>query len=143
MQLFTTLIQALLFVAVKPCHEWKNANDDDLFSLATSSSFGDPQSGKLCRIQDATTCTDCACPFYVKYSEDNGATWKGLSFQGTEDPEATGCPADGVGNGGTIAKAMAWLKTEYIQQGYCGCEGEQVCEFLCLSQDAIKAKSLF
>ena len=103
--------------------------------MAIGSSFGDPQSEKLCRIQDATSCATCVCPYYVKYSEDNGATWKGLTFQGTEG--GTGCPAGGVGSGGTIAKALAWLKTKYIQQGYCGCKGKQTCNFIFISRKKI------
>ena len=116
---------ACVFSLVPKCDEWKSANDIDLLSMALHTSIGDPESGKLCRIQNATTCSTCNCPYYVKYSEDNGITWKGLSFSGTESPAATGCPDGGVGSGGTSEKALEWLKTKYIQQGYCGCGGKK------------------
>jgi hypothetical protein len=29
------------------------------------------------------SCPTCACPYYVKYSTNNGATWLGYTFQGT------------------------------------------------------------
>ena len=93
-----------------------------------------------CVITDATTCTTCACSYYVRYrsarqhqlcfyvssiylqygirtsvicSTDSGLTWLGLSFEGT--PGGSGCP----GNGDTADAAKEWLLTKYIGQGYC------------------------
>ena len=95
---------------------------------------------ELCVITDATTCTTCACSYYVRYrsarqhqlcfyvssiylqygirtsvicSTDSGLTWLGLSFEGT--PGGSGCP----GNGDTADAAKEWLLTKYIGQGYC------------------------
>eukprot|EP00457_Paulinella_chromatophora_P004124 gb/GEZN01004134.1/.p1 GENE.gb/GEZN01004134.1/~~gb/GEZN01004134.1/.p1 ORF type:complete len:627 (-),score=52.81 gb/GEZN01004134.1/:63-1943(-) len=70
----------------------------------------------LCKIVDATKCTSCACTYYVKYSNDGGATWLGLTFGGT--PGGTGCPGTIAGST-ALDKAVNWLKSKYIDQGYC------------------------
>merc|ERR1719228_2504570 len=82
--------------------------------------IGDVSNNKLCRIFDATSCSTCACDYYIKYSQDGGASWLGLTFGGT--PGGSGCP----GNGGASNQALAldWLVEEHIEKGRCGCDKE-------------------
>jgi len=104
--------------AYDPC-SWTGVPTPELFALALHpNNIGDPLSGKLCKITEGGPST--ACNYYVKYSIDNGASWLGLTFSGT--PGGTGCPNGGVGASGTSSLAVDWLKSEYIDEGYCGCQ---------------------
>jgi len=61
---------------------WLGQTGSALLQLATSPNrIGQPSSGKVCTI--AGSCPTCACPYYVRYSVDNGTTWLGYTFQGT------------------------------------------------------------
>ena len=53
-----------------------------------------------------------ACDYYVKYSDDGGSTWKGLTFGGA--PGGTGCPNT---KPTTMAQTLAYLKDKNIDQG--------------------------
>jgi len=102
-----------------PCG-WTVVPTPELFALALDpNNIGDPSSGRLCKITMGGQGT--ACNYYVKYSIDNGVSWLGLTFSGT--PGGTGCPSGGVGSSGTSTLAVNWLKTKYIDEGYCGCQG--------------------
>jgi len=109
-----------------PCQEWKGTTGRTLYSLALHPSMiGDNNSNKRCKIIDARkTCPYCACDFYVRYSEDGGATWLGLDFNGNAGvPGATGCPGYGY-TSATQTQAIAWLQDKHIDLGRCGCTRE-------------------
>jgi len=110
---------------VVPCRSWIGTTDLDLYSLAVHPSMiGDSSNSKRCKIVDARKCPTCACDYYVRYSEDGGATWLGLDFNGNAGiPGATGCPGYGY-TSATQTQAIAWLQDKYIDQGRCGCTGE-------------------
>jgi hypothetical protein len=62
--------------------DWKGLPITQIAQKATApNKIGDPSTGKACRITGS--CSTCACPNYVQYSNDNGATWLGFTFQGT------------------------------------------------------------
>ena len=106
-----------------PCKKWKGSSGIRVFTLAVSPSrIGDPTSNKRCTISDKRNCTTCACDYYVKYSEDGGKTWLGLSFGG--QPGGTGCPGYGF-TSATQKQAIDWLQDKYIDTGLCGCETQE------------------
>merc|ERR1711872_125823 len=110
---------------VVPCRSWIGTTGLDLYTLAVHPSMiGDSSNSKRCKIVDARKCLTCACDYYVRYSEDGGATWLGLDFNGNAGiPGATGCPGYGY-TSATQTQAIAWLQDKYIDQGRCGCTGE-------------------
>ena len=65
---------------------------------------------------------------YVRYSDDGGSSWLGLSFGGVPGVGGTGCPGYG-GTSATQAQAIAWLQDEHINKGRCGCEELDLCEW--------------
>jgi len=109
---------------VATCEEWKDAAGTDLYSLALSPNMiGDTTSQKRCRIAESTT---GACDYYVKYTEDGGATWLGLSFEGVAGVGGTGCPGYGKTQA-TQTQAIAWLVDHHIEKGRCGCKKQVAC----------------
>ena len=81
-----------------PCRVWEGTTGGTLYSHALHPSMiGDSTSNKRCKIIDARKCQTCACDYYVRYSEDGGLSWLGLTFGGLPGLGGTGCP----GNGGT------------------------------------------
>merc|ERR1712215_415329 len=81
-----------------PCREWQGASGNSLYSMALHPSMiGDTTNNKRCKIIDARKCATCACDYYVRYSEDGGAS-------------------------STQAQALAWLQDEHINKGRCGCK---------------------
>jgi len=107
-----------------PCSTWQRSSRGSLFSYALHPSMiGDPTSNKRCKIIDARNCQTCACDYYVRYSEDGGMSWLGLSFGGLPGLGGTGCPGNG-GTSSTLAQAIAWLQEQHIDKGRCGCTGE-------------------
>ncbi len=61
---------------------WKGQTGTALLQLATApNTIGQASTGKKCRVTGG--CSTCACPHYVQYSIDNGATWLGYTFEGT------------------------------------------------------------
>merc|ERR1712238_389717 len=113
---------------VKENCDWVKFDDkQDLFEVALSPDgvIGDG-SDKKCKIFDSRDCKTCACDYYVRYSEDNGASWLGMSFEGVPGLGGTGCPAGGVGTT-TVEQTIDFLQEYYIDEGYCGCSGENVC----------------
>ena len=108
--------------------DWVKFDDkQDLFEVALSPDgvIGDG-SDKKCKIFDSRNCKTCACDYYVRYSEDNGASWLGMSFEGVPGLGGTGCPAGGVGTT-TVEQTIDFLQEYYIDEGYCGCSGKNVC----------------
>merc|ERR1719318_2178599 len=83
--------------------------------------IGDTTNNKRCKIIDARKCSSCHCDYYVRYSEDGGSTWLGLSFGGEPGLGGTGCPGYGM-TSATQEQALAWLRDEHIAKGRCGCE---------------------
>merc|ERR1712215_81525 len=105
-----------------PCREWQGASGNSLYSMALHPSMiGDTTNNKRCKIIDARKCATCACDYYVRYSEDGGASWLGLTFGGVPGAGGTGCPGNG-GTSSTQAQALAWLQDEHINKGRCGCK---------------------
>jgi len=105
-----------------PCREWQGASGNSLYSMALHPSMiGDTTNNKRCKIIDARKCATCACDYYVRYSEDGGASWLGLTFGGVPGLGGTGCPGNG-GTSSTQAQALAWLQDEHINKGRCGCK---------------------
>ena len=90
--------------------------------------IGDPSSNKRCKIIDARKCATCACDYYVRYSEDGGSSWLGLTFGGLPGLGGTGCPGYGF-TSATQAQAIAWLQDEHINKGRCGCTEEVRCKW--------------
>jgi len=73
---------------ILPECSWKNQTGEALLKLARSADMiGQLSTGKKCRVTGS--CKLCNCPYYVQYSNDNGATWLGYTDQGT--PGGTGC----------------------------------------------------
>ena len=54
-----------------------------------------------------------ACPFYVKYTTDGGASWKGADFSGNLNTGGTGCVT------GSSADAVSWFYSRYYQSACC------------------------
>ena len=105
-----------------PCEEWIGASDTSLNSMALRPSMiGDTTTLKRCSISDSRNCTTCACDYYVRYSNDGGLTWLGLSFGGVPGLGGTGCPGYGM-TSATQTQALAWLQDEHINK-----EGVDVC----------------
>merc|ERR1712215_557505 len=93
-----------------PCREWQGASGNSLYSMALHPSMiGDTTNNKRCKIIDARKCATCACDYYVRYSEDGGVSWLGLTFGGVPGAGGTGCPGNG-GTSSTQAQALAWLQ---------------------------------
>merc|ERR1711872_293324 len=117
----TTSRTTTTFNQTIPCEKWLRATGKDLYSLALRPSMiGDTNTEKRCQIIDAKKCETCACDFYVRYSEDGGSTWLGLSFQGEPGLGGTGCPGYGMTQA-TWDQALDWLKDKHIDKGRCGC----------------------
>ena len=95
--------------------------DREIFQAALSPNgvIGDG-SEKQCKIFDNRACATCACDYYVRYTEDGGANWLAMSFQGVPNVGGSGCPAGGVG-ATTVAQTVDFLQKHYIDKGYCGC----------------------
>jgi hypothetical protein len=67
---------------ILPECSWKGQTGAALLELARSPDMiGQLSTGKKCRVTGS--CTYCQCPYYVQYSNDNGATWLGYTDQGT------------------------------------------------------------
>ena len=99
-----------------PCSSWQRSTGRELFSKALHPSMiGDPTSNKRCKIIDASNCQTCACDYYVRYSEDGGLSWLGLSFGGLPGLGGTGCPGTGE-TSSTQAQALAWLQGVAAQE---------------------------
>merc|ERR1712151_1137903 len=114
---------------VSPCKKWVGATGEELYSLALSPNMiGDPNTEKRCKIIDNRKCTTCACDYYVRYSEDGGSTWLGLTFGGAPGQGGTGCPGYGMTQA-TWEQALAWLQDEHINKGRCGCVDEETCKW--------------
>jgi hypothetical protein len=61
---------------------WKGQTGTALLELSRwPKTIGQLSTGKKCRV--ASCSKGCACPYYVQYSNDNGATWLGYTFQET------------------------------------------------------------
>ena len=106
--------------------DWVKFDDkNDLFAAALSpdGAIGDG-SDKKCRILDRTESAGSACDYYVRYTEDNGATWLGMTFEGV--PGGTGCPAVGMT---TVEQTIEFLQKYYIDEGYCGCTVKDNCDW--------------
>jgi len=111
---------------IVPCRVWEGTTGGTLYSHALHPSMiGDPTSNKRCKIIDARKCQTCACDYYVRYSEDGGSSWLGLTFGGLPGLGGTGCPGNG-GTSSTQAQAIAWLQEQHIDKGRCGCTGEPI-----------------
>ena len=105
-----------------PCRKWQGATGNSLYSMALHPSMiGDTTNNKRCKIIDARKCSSCACDYYVRYSQDGGSTWLGLTFGGLPGLGGTGCPGNGM-TSSTQAQAIAWLQDEHINKGRCGCK---------------------